>query len=50
MPDELPRFQMSNSIDPGIVTVTGAVQRGWEVRPHFMRWQPHLATGRLLRL
>jgi peptide/nickel transport system substrate-binding protein len=34
----------------GIVTVTGGVQRGSEVRPRFMRRQPHLATGRLLRL
>ena len=28
----------------------GSVQRGSEVRPRFMRRQPHLATGRLLRL
>jgi len=34
----------------GIVTVTGGVQRGGEVKPRFMRRQPHLATGRLLRL
>ena len=34
----------------GIVTVTGGVQRGSEVRLRFMRRQPHLATGRLLRL
>jgi hypothetical protein len=34
----------------GIVTVTGGVQRGGEVGPGFMRRQPHLATGRLLRL
>jgi hypothetical protein len=34
----------------GIVTVTGGVQRVGEVEPRFMRRQPHLASGRLLRL
>jgi hypothetical protein len=34
----------------GFVTLTGAVQRGGEIEPSFMRRQPHLATGRRLRL
>jgi hypothetical protein len=34
----------------GVVTVTGRMQRVGEVEPCFMRRQPHLATGRLLRL
>jgi hypothetical protein len=34
----------------GVVTVTGGAQRAREVEPWFMRRQPHLATGRLLRL
>jgi hypothetical protein len=34
----------------GIVTVTGGVQRVGEGEPRFMRRQPHLASGRLLRL
>ena len=34
----------------GVVTVTGGVQRVGEVEPYLMRQQPHLATGRLLRL
>ena len=33
-----------------IVTVTGGVQRVGGVEPYFRRRQPHLATGRLLRL
>jgi hypothetical protein len=34
----------------GIVTVTGGVQRVLEIETRFMRRQPHLASGRLLRL
>jgi hypothetical protein len=34
----------------GVVTVTGGVQRVGGVEPCFMRPQPHLASGRPLRL
>jgi hypothetical protein len=34
----------------GVVTVTGGVHRVSEIEPCLMRWRPHLATGRRLRL
>ena len=39
-----------STVGSGVVTVTAGGERVSEVEPNFMRWQPHLATGWLLRL